>query len=124
MGFLFADLSCTATGAGTSATPASGNATMTASITIAGGGPATCTYTNNQQLGAILVTKTRKHAAGGSGDQPHPGVTFTVKQGATTITSGIDRQPTGRSASATCRMGAYTVTETVPAGYVLDAAGQ
>ena len=57
VGFLFADLSCTATGAGTSATPASGNATRTASITIAGGGTATCTYTNNQQLGAIKITQ-------------------------------------------------------------------
>ena len=36
-----------------------------------------CTYTNKLRQGAILVTKTRKHAAAG-GSAPHAGVSFTV----------------------------------------------
>jgi hypothetical protein len=113
--FTFTDLSCTASGTGTSATPASGNATKTASITIAGGGSATCTYTNSQLLGAIKVTKTRKHAADGAGDHPHAGVSFTV--------NGVTQQTDANG--VTCFDGlpftSYTVHETVPAGYHVDA---
>ena len=83
----------------------------------------TCVYTNTQQLGAILVTKTRKHAAGGSGDQPHPGVTFTVTQGLTTITSGIT-DSNGKVCFGNLPWGSYTVTETVPTGYCPGSAGQ
>jgi len=62
-GFAFDSLSCT---------DSSGNSTTTsgrtANITVAGGGTTTCTYVNKQNLGAIKVTKTYKHAASGSGD--------------------------------------------------------
>jgi hypothetical protein len=110
-GFVFESLNCTATGTGTSATTSG----KVASITIAGGGSVTCIYVNQQQLGAIKVTKTRKHAAAGSGDHPHAGVTFTV-DGRTGVTDAngvvcFDGLP----------FGTYTVTETVPAGYSVDA---
>jgi hypothetical protein len=113
--FVFQDLSCTATGTGTSATPSSGNATRVASITIAGGGVVTCTYTNKQQLGAIKVTKTRKHAADGTGDHPHSGVSFTV--------NGVTKQTDANGVACFdgLAFGSYTVHETVPTGYHVDA---
>ena len=52
-----------------------------ASIGLSGGETVTCTFHDAREMGAILITKTRKHAAGGSGDQPHAGVTFTVTGG-------------------------------------------
>ena len=52
-GFTFTDLSCTATGTGTSVTPASGNSTKTASITMAADGLVTCTYTNTQNTATL-----------------------------------------------------------------------
>jgi hypothetical protein len=67
--------------------------------------------------GAIKVTKTRKHAATGSGDYPHAGVAFTV--------NGVTQQTD--SNGVTCFDGlmfaaggtSYTVTETVPTGYAV-----
>ena len=41
----------------------------------------TCTFHDARERGAIEITKTRKHAADGPGDHPHPGVTFTVTGG-------------------------------------------
>ena len=75
----------------------------------------TCTFTNTLQLGAIQVTKTRKHAADGAGDHPHAGVSFTV--------GGVTKQ-TGANGVACfdgLTFGSYTVHETVPAGYSVDA---
>ena len=74
----------------------------------------TCLYVNNQQLGAIQVTKTRKHAAGGPGDQPHRGVTFTIEgQSAVTDANGI-------ACVDGLAFGSHDVTETLPDGYVND----
>jgi len=114
-GFAFADLSCSASGTGTSATPASGNATRVASITMAGGGAVTCTYTNNQQLGAIEITKTRKHAATPA-NNAHAGVTFTLSPGGATAVTDAN----GNACFENLAFGAYTVTESVPAGYNSD----
>jgi Prealbumin-like fold domain len=75
----------------------------------------TCTFTNKLNLGAIQVTKTRKHAADGAGDHPQSGVSFTV--------NGVTKQTD--AAGVACfdglQFGSYTVHETVPAGYVVDA---
>jgi Prealbumin-like fold domain len=109
-GFAFESLTCTATGTGTSATTSG----KVASITIAGGGAVTCVYVNRQELGAIKVTKTRKHAADGPGDHPHAGVSFTVN-GVTKVTDANDVACFDGLA-----FGTYTVTETVPAGYSVD----
>jgi uncharacterized surface anchored protein len=81
---------------------------------MAGGGEVTCVYTNNQQLGAIKITKTRKHAASGSGDQPHAGVNFTVNG----VTKATDAN--GVACFDGLAFGTYSVTETVPAGYSVD----
>jgi hypothetical protein len=113
-GFAFDSVTCSSTGAGTS-TSTSGKV---ASITLAGGGSVICRYENNQQLGAIKVTKTRKNASATSGNplsQPHQGVSFTVN-GVTKTTNGsgiacFDGLTFGAAGTA------YNVVETVPSGY-------
>jgi len=74
----------------------------------------TCTFTNRLQTGAIKVTKTRKHAADGTGDHPHAGVDFTVNG----VTKATDAN--GEACFDGLLFGSYTVHETVPAGYHVD----
>ena len=69
-------------------------------------------FVNPRHRGAILATKTRKHAADGSGDHPHAGVDFTVN-GVTRTTDG-----NGQACFDNLAFGQYTVHETTPAGYV------
>jgi hypothetical protein len=94
-------------------------------IGLSAGETVTCTFHDARETGAIVITKTRKHAAGGSVDQPHPGVTFTITGGelpAAGVTAVTD------SSGVACvdglvlssLVGDYTVTETVPTGYVAD----
>ena len=75
----------------------------------------TCTFTNTLQQGAIKVTKTRKHAADGPGSHPHAGVSFTV--------NGVTKQTdaNGVACFSGLNFGSYTVHETVPGGYSVDA---
>jgi hypothetical protein len=119
-GFVFEDLTCTATGAGTSVTPngSGGNGSKTASITMAAEGLVTCVYTNQQQLGAIKITKTAKNKLLGSGDQPQAGVTFTIAgAGGPYI---VVTNSNGVACQDGLAFGSYTVTETVPSGYQAD----
>jgi Prealbumin-like fold domain len=69
------------------------------------------TFVDPRQPGAILVTKTRKHAADGSGDHPQSGVDFTVN-GVTKTTNA-----SGQACFDGLTFGSYTVHETTPAGY-------
>jgi Prealbumin-like fold domain len=78
---------------------------------MAAGGTADCTYTNTQQLGAIQVTKTFKHAASGSGDHPESGVNFTVNG----VTKATDSN--GIACFDGLSFATYAVHETVPTGY-------
>lgn len=110
-GFEFESLDCVSSGTGTSASEAG----KVASITLAGGGSVTCTYVNKLQQGAIQITKTRKHAADGAGNHAHAGVDFTV-DGVTKTTDA-----NGVACFDGLDFGNYTVTETVPAGYSVDA---
>ena len=73
-----------------------------------------CTYFNTEQKGAILVTKTAKHAASGTGDHPQAGVDFTV-DGVTKTTNSL-----GQACFDGLNFGSHNVTETLPAGYVAD----
>jgi hypothetical protein len=93
-----------------------------AAIGLDAGETVTCTFHDARERGAILITKTRKHAAAGPGDHPHAGVEFTITGGelpAAGITATTD------AAGEACVdglvlsgfVGDYTVTETVPAGY-------
>jgi hypothetical protein len=108
--FAFESLACTADG-GSSFTTLG----KTATITVAPNSTVTCTYTNKRQTGAIKVTKTRKHAADGAGDHPHAGVDFTVNG----VTKPTDAN--GQACFDGLLFGSYTVHETVPAGYHVDA---
>ena len=97
-----------------------------AAIGLSGGETVTCTFHDAREKGAILITKTRKHAAAG-GDDPHPGVTFTVTGGelpAAGVTAVTDSQGLACVPGLVLSsfVGDYTVTETVPAGYVADGA--
>jgi hypothetical protein len=80
-----------------------------------------CTYTNRRLLGAIEITKTRKHAADGPGAHPQAGVDFVITGGSlpasgVTVTTGAD----GTVCTGGLGFGAYTVTEQLPTGYVAD----
>jgi Prealbumin-like fold domain len=83
-------------------------------ISVSPGEVVTCTFTNQLQTGAIKVTKTRKHAADGPGDHAHEGVSFTV--------GGVTKQTDSNGVACFdgLTFGAYTVHETVPAGYHVD----
>jgi hypothetical protein len=94
-----------------------------ASISLSAGETVTCTFHDAREKGAILITKTRKHAAGGSDPQPHPGVTFTVTGGELPpggVTAVTNAQ--GEACVGALVLSDYTVTETVPDGYVADGA--
>jgi hypothetical protein len=111
--FTLESLVCTATG-----NASGGQNSMNpaqADITVAPGETVTCTYTNKQNLGAILVTKTRKHAADGPDNHPQPDVSFTV--------NGVTKQTdsNGQACFDGLAFGEYTVHETVPTGYDVDA---
>lgn len=114
-GFEFTDLSCTAEGTGTSATPASGDATRIASITMAGGGDVTCVYTNSQQLGAIKITKTSS-----KDDSGLAGATFSIT-GPNSYSNSVVSTSDGTVCVDGLAFGTYTVTETAaPSGYAID----
>jgi hypothetical protein len=72
------------------------------------------------ECGAILLSKTRKHAAAGTGDHPHANVGFTLKQGNTTVATGTT-DSNGEICWDGLAQGSYTVVETVPTGYKSDA---
>jgi hypothetical protein len=107
----FASLNCSAS---IGVTPSISGATVTFAIDSADD-VLDCTYTNRLRLGAIKVTKTRKHAAAGAGNHPHAGVSFTV--------NGVTKQTdaNGVACFGGLPFGTYTVHETVPAGYHVDA---
>lgn len=108
-GFEFVDVTCEGTGTSSGARDGT---TQNAIITLNGGDTVECTFENRQQQGAILVTKTRKHAASGSGDHPHAGVNFTVNG----VTKATDAN--GQACFDGLNFATYNVVETVPAGYV------
>jgi hypothetical protein len=117
-GFAFASLTCSATGTGTSVTPnGTSTSTRVASITIAGGGSVTCTYVNDQQLGAIKITKTET-----KDDTGLAGAKFSITSGGTAITgSPFTTDANGEICVDDLSFGDYVVTETeAPEGYNID----
>jgi hypothetical protein len=94
-----------------------------ASIGLSAGETVTCTFHDAREKGAILITKTRKHAADGLGvNHPHAGVEFTVTGGSlpaggTTVTTDSTGHACLDGLVLSGFVGDYTVTETVPAGY-------
>jgi hypothetical protein len=85
-------------------------------ITVTAGGTVTLDpVVDPRQRGAILVTKTRKHADSPTGTLPHAGVSFVVN-GVTKVT---DAQ--GKACFDNLLFDTYTVHEVVPANYVGEA---
>jgi Prealbumin-like fold domain len=88
------------------------------SIGLSAGETVTCTFHDARETGAIRITKTRKHAADGSGDHPHAGVDFTVTGGSLpaegeTVTTDAN----GVACVDGLLFDDYTVHEVTPAGY-------
>jgi hypothetical protein len=82
---------------------------------------------NFANCGAIEITKTRKHAADGTGDHPHAGVEFTVTggnlpTGGTTVETDADGKACLDALELSSTAGDYTVTEEDLAGYNEEAA--
>jgi hypothetical protein len=115
-GFVFESLTCTASGTGTSVTPSSSTTLKTASITMAGGGLVTCTYVNQQQLGAIKITKTSSKGL-------HPGLegaSFSIT-GPNSYSSSQSTGSDGTVCVDNLPFGTYSVQETAaPTGYQID----
>lgn len=115
-GFAFNDVTCTATGSGSGAQDAT--VPKQANITIAAGGDTvTCTYVNDQQLGAIKISKTSSK----SGD-PIQGVSFSIKSAGTGITgSPFSTDANGEICVDNLAFGDYSVKEeSAPTGWAID----
>jgi Prealbumin-like fold domain len=89
-------------------------------IGLSAGETVTCRFVNAQETGAIEITKTRKHAADGSGDHPHAGVTFMISGGSLPAPVEVVTNANGVACYDGLLDGDYTVTEAVPSGYVSD----
>src|SRR6266508_1203775 len=102
-----------------------GDSETPASIGLDAGETVTCTFHDTRETGAILITKTRKHAADGPGDHPHQGVDFVITGGelpaaGMTITTHAEGKACLDGLVLSSFVGDYTATETVPAGYSAD----
>ncbi len=111
-GFAFNNASCVVTG---SATQSVTGKVATVGI-VAGGDTVTCTYVNDQQLGAIKITKTSSKGA----NPGLPGATFSI-----TGPGGYSNSVTTGVGGVVCvdglTFGTYSVTETAPpTGYSID----
>jgi hypothetical protein len=112
IGFAFESLTCIADGAGASGTPNG----RTANIVVTPDSHVTCTFVNQRQLGAILITKT-------SSKGTHPGLAGAVFH--ITGPNGYSSDATTLAGGTICvgslGFGTYSVQETAaPTGYVID----
>ncbi|WAZ24928.1 prealbumin-like fold domain-containing protein [Streptomyces cinnabarinus] len=85
-------------------------------VTVVANETETLNFSDPRQMGAIRVTKVRKHAASGPGDHAHEGITFTLSNGATATTDA-----NGQACFNNLPFGTYTVTEGDHAGYADNA---
>jgi hypothetical protein len=92
-------------------TPANHDTAADQHVTVNANEQTSVTFVDPRHRGAILITKTRKHAADGSGDHPHAGVDFTVNG----VTKTTDAN--GQACFEGLLFGDYTVHEVTPAGY-------
>jgi hypothetical protein len=114
-GFSFGSLTCTASTGSSGAQD--GTVPKQANISIIGGGTVTCVYVNNQELGAIKITKTSTKS-----DAALSGATFTITKGGTAISgSPFTTNASGEICVDNLTFGDYVVTETAaPSGFVID----
>lgn len=96
------------------------------SFALVPGGSVTCTFVNEPKLGAIKVHKQVK-VPGATGMQGQSDVAFTISGGSLGSSQTVTTDADGNAClgnlvvSAMSGIGNYTVTETVPAGYVGEA---
>jgi hypothetical protein len=92
-------------------------------VTLEAGDDVTCTFVNEIERGAIKIVKTRKHAAAG-GTDAHAGVTFTITNGNNGTNQVVQTDTNGEACIEDLPVsvldGDYTVTESLPTGYVAD----
>jgi hypothetical protein len=113
-GFAFDDVTCTATGSGTGAQDATIAKQANIAI-VAGGDTVTCTYVNNQQLGAIKISKTSSKSGNAL-----TGATFSIT-GPGSYSNSVQTGADGTVCVDGLVFGDYTVTETAaPTGFVID----
>jgi hypothetical protein len=118
-GFVLESLTCSATGSGSSSGSQDAANPAKANITIgAGNDVVTCVYTDQQQLGAIKITKTSSKTAA----TPLAGAKFSITSGGTPITgSPFTTGADGTVCVDHLAFGTYSVQETAaPAGYAID----
>ncbi|MBM7505617.1 DUF5979 domain-containing protein [Agromyces aurantiacus] len=83
----------------------------------------TCTFHDDREVGAIEITKLRKHAADGLGEShPHAGVDFVITGGelpaeGVTVTTDETGVACATGLLVSGLAGLYTITEVVPDGY-------
>lgn len=75
--------------------------------------------TGINNCGAVVISKTMKHAANGPGDWPQEGVTFTVSGNGLEEDIVLVTDENGEACQAGLESGDYTVTETVPTDYAV-----
>jgi hypothetical protein len=92
-------------------TPANHDSAADQHVTVTANEQTSVSFVDPRHRGAILVTKTRKHAASGPGDHPQADVGFTVNG----VTKTTDAN--GRVCFDGLLFGDYTVHEVTPAGY-------
>jgi uncharacterized surface anchored protein len=109
-GFVLESLTCTAGGEQDATIPEQANITVTADSHV------TCTYTNQQQLGAIKITKTSIKAAA----TPLSGATFSIT-GPNSYSNSVTTGDDGTVCVDGLAFGTYSITETAaPPGYSID----
>jgi len=110
-GFAFDSLTCSTGGAVNG---------RIATITVTAGTTVTCTYVNDQQLGALMITKTSSKASA----DPLQGAKFSIKDpdGNAITNSPFTTDANGEiCVDGLTALGNYTVKETVaPTGYAID----
>ncbi|WP_353816489.1 prealbumin-like fold domain-containing protein [Agromyces sp. SYSU T00266] len=94
-----------------------------ASIGLSAGEDVTCTFHDEREVGAIEITKLRKHAADGLGvNHPHEGVDFVITGGelpaeGITVTTDANGVACATGLLVSGLAGMYTIEEAVPGGY-------
>ena len=128
-GFAYHGITCTPTGSATV-----NNTTRTATITLGISGSVVCVVQNDQQLGAIKITKTGKDKACTAANTPTitngvctgpataklNGATFSIT-GPNSYSNSVTTATDGTVCVQNLAFGSYTVTETgAPSGYGID----
>jgi hypothetical protein len=100
------------------------NGSPVTNIVVTANTTTTCTFTNTLEKGAVAINKQAKHAASGPGDHPQAGVTFTVTNATNGTNATVVTDANGNACvpnlTVSALDGNYTVTESLPAGYVND----